>query len=207
MSEPRVLVLDHRDSFVHLLADQIARLGARVDVVRADVSAAAFDACVVQSRPDLVVLSPGPGHPREAELACDWVRSRREVPTLGVCLGHQVIGLMAGADVERAAQPAHGESCRLRWHASFAGAAFEPHMPVARYHSLVVVPKPDCSVRVCATTRDGADEVVMAIEHKELPYVGVQFHPESVLTPHGQPLLERVLVWAQARSAESEVKR
>lgn len=205
MSAARVLLLDHRDSFVHLLADQIARLDAEVDVVRADVSAARWRETLAATRPDLVVLSPGPGHPRDALLAIEWLQSRPAIPVFGVCLGHQVMGLVAGCEVVRGSRPRHGESGRLRWSGErFCGARFEQHMPVARYHSLVVdQPPPHAPLRVVATTRDDDDrEVVMAIEHTELPHVGVQFHPESVLTPHGQPLLRQVLRWAAARRAQ-----
>ncbi|MFN3244299.1 MAG: anthranilate synthase component II [Planctomycetota bacterium] len=205
MSARRVLLLDHRDSFVHLLADQLARLGCDVDVVRADMPLGAWTRCLERQAPELVVLSPGPGHPEDAALAQQWLRTRPELPVLGVCLGHQLIGMVAGADVRRGDEPAHGEACELFWHEQPFAQLLPQRMPVARYHSLVVV-EPRAPLRTLATTRDRGRDVVMAIEHTELPQIGVQFHPESVLTPHGQQLLHNVLDWAGTRAQSVETR-
>ena len=205
MTEQRVLLLDHRDSFVHLLADQIARLGCDVDVIRADMSLDAWTACLLRQQPDLVVLSPGPGHPRDAHLAMQWLAGRPDTPVLGVCLGHQVIGMAAGADCVRGDEPVHGEACEVVWHVQPFAQPMPERMPVARYHSLVVV-EPRAPLRTLATARDRGRDVVMAIEHTELPQIGVQFHPESVLTPHGQQLLQGVLGWAETRALSTEIR-
>jgi len=205
VSANRVLLLDHRDSFVHLLADQIARLGCEVDVVRAGMSLPQWRRCLVQQAPELVVLSPGPGHPADATLACEWLATRPQVPVFGVCLGHQVIGMVAGSQVERGDEPAHGEACEIVWHHQPFATPLPQRMPVARYHSLVVV-EPRAPLRALATTRERGRDVVMAIEHTELPQIGVQFHPESVLTPHGQQLLQAVLGWAGARALSVETR-
>ncbi|MCK5943641.1 MAG: aminodeoxychorismate/anthranilate synthase component II [Planctomycetes bacterium] len=203
MSARRVLLLDHRDSFVHLLADQIARLGCEVDVVRAAMSLSDWTRCLVERAPELVVLSPGPGHPANAKLARAWLATRPATPTFGVCLGHQVIGLAAGAEIARGDEPAHGEACELAWHAQPFARPLPERMPVGRYHSLCVR-QLRAPLRTLATTRQRGRDVVMAIEHTELPQIGVQFHPESVLTPHGQQLLAAVLAWATARQPSLE---
>lgn len=201
-----MLLLDHRDSFVYLLADQFARLGVDVDVVRDGVTQAAWQRCLERANPDLVVLSPGPGHPRDAELAGSWLATGPTVPVFGVCLGHQVIALSAGQSVVRADQPVHGEASEIEWHEQPFAQLLPAHMPVARYHSLVVAsPQSGAAfegavpLRVLASADQGGERVVMAIEHTELPQIGVQFHPESVLTPNGQDLLRRVLLWAIER--------
>lgn len=204
--EVRVLLLDHRDSFVHLLADQLARCGARVDVAHAGLSLPQWQQCLADERPDLVVLSPGPGHPRDAALANAWLATAPDLPVFGVCLGHQILGRAAGAEVVRGREPAHGEACEVRWHGGPLAAALPERMPVARYHSLVVEP-PTASeagavseLRVVASARRRGETIVMAIEHTRLPRLGVQFHPESVLTPHGPTLLRAVLDWAVLRT-------
>ncbi|MEC8252304.1 MAG: aminodeoxychorismate/anthranilate synthase component II [Planctomycetota bacterium] len=203
MSARRVLLLDHRDSFVHLLADQIARLGCEVDVMRTGMPLYTWTRCLERQAPDLVVLSPGPGHPAEAGLAVEWLQTRPNVPVFGVCLGHQIIGMVAGAEVRRGDEPAHGEACEILWHDQPFATPLPQRMPVARYHSLVVV-EPRAPLRTLATGRDRGSDVVMAIEHTELPQIGVQFHPESVLTPHGQLLLQNVLDWAGTRALSVE---
>lgn len=209
-SRASILLLDHRDSFTHLLADQIARVDASIDVhvVRAGMTLPDWLACLARIRPILVVLSPGPGHPSEATLALQWLVSKPSTPTFGVCLGHQVIGLAAGAQVQRAVAPVHGEACKLQWHHQPFDEPLPQQMPVARYHSLLVASSvPVADLRILATTRHGQQQLVMAIQHTELPQLGVQFHPESVLTPHGQQLLRSVVVWARQQQMSQQEKQ
>ncbi|MFT7534955.1 MAG: anthranilate synthase/aminodeoxychorismate synthase-like glutamine amidotransferase [Hyphomicrobiaceae bacterium] len=203
----RVLLLDHRDSFVFLLADQIARLGVDVDVVRASMSLAEWQGCIARMDPTLVVLSPGPGHAEQAVLARAWLATRPTTPVFGVCLGHQVIGLAAGDTIERADEPVHGEACTVTWSQQPFADPLPEEMPVARYHSLLVVRgQRTTPLRTLATTRSRDRELVMAIAHTELPQLGVQFHPESVLTPHGQQLLRGVMTWAEQKQTSLQVK-
>jgi len=208
MSRDRVLLLDHRDSFVHVLADRFARIGVDVDVARSAMTLFEWQECLERVQPLLVVLSPGPGHPEDASLAREWLATRPQVPVFGVCLGHQVIGLAAGDGIDRASEPMHGEACEVTWiRQPFAGADMQlpKRMPVARYHSLLVSREDSTApLSTLATSRHGDREIVMAMQHNELPQLGVQFHPESVLTPHGQLVLQGVVGWARQQQGSCQ---
>jgi len=184
-----MLLIDNYDSFVHNLARYLRRLGQRTTVVRND----AIDAGGVrQMRPDAVVLSPGPRTPNDAGCSLEVVRQLGgHVPILGVCLGHQAIGAALGGRIVRAREPMHGRTSEI-FHDGCGVFADLPCPHVAcRYHSLVVdeTTLPDC-LEISARTADG---VVMAIRHRRLPIVGVQFHPESILTDRGYRLLANFL--------------
>ena len=187
----KVLLVDHEDSFVHNIEQALAAEGARVTCVRATV--ALRD--VVRTDPDAIVLSPGPGHPSDRRLtglARTLLRRwDRERPFLGVCLGHQIIAEHYGAEVVRAPEPVHGDVARV----THDGEGLFREVPsptwVARYHSLVVRPSSvPASLEVSA---QGADGIVMALRHRQLPVNSVQFHPESYLTPTGPDLLRNFL--------------
>lgn len=200
MTAPRVLLLDHADSFACLLADQFARLGAAVEVVRATLSLTSLQRRIAATSPQLVVLSPGPGHPQEATTTMSWLAQRPQLPTLGVCLGHQAMGLAAGARVVRGKAPMHGVAADVELLPSPLFAGLPRRIPVARYHSLCVTDLPSQLEPLAH-----AGGTVMAMRHRELPWIGLQFHPESVLTPHGAPLLRAVLQWAAGdRSPDRE---
>jgi anthranilate synthase/aminodeoxychorismate synthase-like glutamine amidotransferase len=192
VTAPRVLMLDHRDSFVFNLVDAYARAGCEVNTVRAQLAPAQLDRLLADWRPDLVVLSPGPGHPAEATTTLHFLRAGRPVPTLGVCLGHQAMGLAAGGEVDRARRPVHGRASRLRAGGDPLFAGLPADLAVGRYHSLVITRVP-ADLEVIATADDDGGEVPMAIRHRRLPWVGFQFHPESALTAWGDRLLLRVL--------------
>jgi anthranilate synthase component 2 len=184
-----VLVVDHYDSFVWNIVQLVERLGASVDVVRSDAASAGE---LVARGPDAVVLSPGPGRPEDAGCFLDLVRELGpDVPLLGVCLGHQAIGAAFGAVVERAPEPVHGKTSPIRHDGEGLFDGVPSPFEGGRYHSLVVRPEgvPD-DVEVTATTGDG---LVMALRHRELPRFGVQFHPESILTPEGPRIVENFL--------------
>jgi anthranilate synthase/aminodeoxychorismate synthase-like glutamine amidotransferase len=187
-----ILLVDAYDSFTYNLVQAFNVLGAEVDVRRHD--AHTLDAARAL-RPRAIVLSPGPGHPTECALhmavgASDW-----DVPVLGVCLGHQALAAASGGRVVHAPSPHHGEAhlCRHDGAGLFAGLPAD--LPVGRYHSLCAeeATLPACW-RVNARTPDG---VVMAMEHTRLPRWGVQFHPESILTPDGPRLLGNFLKLAR----------
>ena len=186
---PTILVVDNYDSFVYNLVQYLAELGATVTVVRND----AVDASGVASiAPDGVLVSPGPGHPRDAGNCLEIIRYCAEhgLPLLGVCLGHQALGEEFGATVSRAPELLHGRSSLVE-HAEvgvFAGVT-NP-LVAGRYHSLVVQEEelPD-ELEVTARSHG----LIMGMRHRTLPLEGVQFHPESVLTQDGYRILENWL--------------
>ena len=194
----KVLLVDNYDSFTFNLVQRLGELGAHVEVVRNDALSAGE---ILARRPDRIVLSPGPCTPNEAgvcleliERACglgDFAKPKRPIPILGVCLGHQSIGQAFGARVIRARAPVHGKAEEILHDKSALFRGLPRRFDAGRYHSLVVeektLPK---ELRVCARTRDG---IVMALRHTRLPVYGVQFHPESILTPDGQTLLRNFL--------------
>jgi anthranilate synthase/aminodeoxychorismate synthase-like glutamine amidotransferase len=183
----RVLVIDNYDSFTYNLVQYLGELGAELEVVRND--AASVDDLLARSW-DRVVVSPGPCTPNEAGISIEVMRRFPEagVPTLGVCLGHQSLAQAFGGKVIRHL-PVHGKTTEIEHGGSGLFAGLPSPLTVGRYHSLVVDPAlPDELVQ---TAWGGG--VLMAMRHRELPALGVQFHPESVLTPRGMGLLETFL--------------
>ena len=184
---PRVLVVDNYDSFAYNLVQYLGELGADVDVVRND--RATVDE-LLDRRPDRVVVSPGPCTPDEAGISVETMRRFPEagVRTLGVCLGHQSLAQAFGGRVVRHV-PVHGKATVIEHDGRSLFSGLENPLTVGRYHSLVVDPELPACLEPCA---QGAG-VVMAVRHRELPAEGVQFHPESVLTPQGKQLLVNFL--------------
>jgi anthranilate synthase/aminodeoxychorismate synthase-like glutamine amidotransferase len=183
----RVLVVDNYDSFTYNLVQYLGELGAEVEVVRNDVEPT--DALLARN-PDRVIVSPGPCTPAEAGVSVEVMRRFPEagVPTLGVCLGHQSLAQAFGGTVVRHV-PVHGKATEITHDGTGLFTGLPAPLVVGRYHSLVVDPDlPDC---LEATAHGGG--VLMAMRHRELPAEGVQFHPESVLTPDGKRLLENFL--------------
>jgi anthranilate synthase component 2 len=186
-----ILVVDHYDSFTYNLVQLIESLGHPTEVVKSDAEPAA---ALIERRPDAVVLSPGPGRPEDAGVFIELLDMLPpKVPVLGVCLGHQAMGIAAGGRVERA-QPVHGKAS-LVFHEGKGILAKIPHpFEGARYHSLVVLRDglPD-ELELTAWSEDGS---VMAMQHRTLPRFGVQFHPESILTPDGPQIVRSFLEMA-----------
>ncbi|MEX2188151.1 MAG: aminodeoxychorismate/anthranilate synthase component II [Pirellulales bacterium] len=184
-----ILLLDNYDSFVHNLARHFRRLGQQTVVVRND----AVDWRGVRAMsPDAVVLSPGPCTPVEAGCCVDVVRELSgEIPMLGVCLGHQAIAAAFGAAIVRAREPMHGRTSEIVHNATGLFTGVPSPLTVCRYHSLVVDEATLADeLEVTARTADGT---VMAIAHRRRPVVGVQFHPEAVLTERGYAMLANFL--------------
>jgi anthranilate synthase/aminodeoxychorismate synthase-like glutamine amidotransferase len=185
----RVLVVDNYDSFVYNLVQYLGELGAEPLVHRHDdltVDAA------VDLRPDAVLISPGPGRPEDAGISNALIeRLAGEVPILGVCLGHQCIGQVFGGDVVRAPHVMHGKTSVVRHDDAGVFSGLPNPLEATRYHSLVVDAGsvPDELV-VTATSEDG---LVMGLRHREHQVEGVQFHPESILTQAGKPMLANFL--------------
>ena len=184
-----ILLIDNYDSFVYNLARYVRELGAEAVVRRHDaVTLADIDAL----GPSHIIISPGPCTPAEAGISTDVVRRfGARLPILGVCLGHQCVGAAYGGGIVRAGRPVHGKASRIRHDGRGIFAGLPNPFRAARYHSLVISPDglpPD--LRVTATAEDGE---IMAVEHQRHPVVGLQFHPESVLTEHGYLLIDRFL--------------
>ena len=192
---PRVLVIDNYDSFVYNLVQYLGELGASPFVHRHDEVTIEQ---IVDSAPDAILISPGPGRPEDAGVSNEVIEQLAgRVPILGVCLGHQCIGQVYGGEVVRAAHVMHGKTSFVHHDGAGVLAGLPDPFEATRYHSLVVDAAcvPD-ALEVTATTDDGT---VMALRHRELPVEGVQFHPESILTASGHQLMANFLAQVTAR--------
>ena len=190
----RVLVIDNYDSFVYNLVQYLGELGASPLVHRHDEVSIEQ---IVESAPDAILISPGPGRPEDAGVSNDVIRQLGgRVPILGVCLGHQCIGQVFGGQVVRAPVVMHGKTSFVHHNGTGVLAGLPDPFEATRYHSLVVdaASVPDV-LEVTATTDDGT---VMALRHRELPIEGVQFHPESILTSCGHQLMANFLAQVTA---------
>ena len=190
-----ILVIDNYDSFVYNLARYVRELGEQPVVRRHDATTLEeFEAL----QPSHIIISPGPCTPGEAGISTDVVRRfGPTTPILGVCLGHQCIGAAYGAGIVRAGRPMHGKASQIHHDGSGLFAGLPNPFPAARYHSLVISRSAlPADLRVSASAEDGE---IMAVEHVRHPVIGLQFHPESVLTEYGYVLLDRFLHGAAAR--------
>ncbi len=184
-----LLLLDNYDSFTYNVYQLLAEMGAELEVVRNDAATVAELAGRGYSG---VVISPGPGEPRDAGVAEDLILEMKgRVPVLGVCLGHQAIGEVFGGKVVRAPKIVHGKTSPVRHDGKGIYRGLPQPFDVGRYHSLVLDREtlPDC-LTVTAETEDG---IIMGVRHKTYDVEGVQFHPESILTPEGKALLKNFL--------------
>lgn len=184
------MLLDNLDSFSFNLVEAFERLGADVRVVRN--TAAASDVASLAARLDAaVLLSPGPGTPREAGCLMELVAlAKGRLPVIGVCLGHQAMVEEAGGRVTRAPEPVHGKSWRVQHNGTGAFAGLPDPLIVGRYHSLTTTDVPDRFTTDAVSEGDG---LVMAISDKEARQTGLQFHPESILTPRGDRIIANLL--------------
>jgi anthranilate synthase component II len=190
----RVTLIDNYDSFTFNLVHYLGELGAEVSVWRNDEITVA-DA--LASRPDAIVLSPGPCTPNEAGVCLDLVSSGSETtPMLGVCLGHQAIGQAFGGDIVRAPAPMHGKVSRISHHARGLFRGLNGPFQATRYHSLIIErASAPAELEISAESDDG---LVMGVEHRDRPVFGVQFHPESIASEHGRQILRNFLDLAAA---------
>ena len=184
-----LLLLDNYDSFTYNVYQLLAELGAEIEVVRND---AATVGELAKRGYSGVVISPGPGEPKDAGVAEDLILEMKgRVPILGVCLGHQAIGEVFGAKVVRAPKIVHGKTSSVRHDGAGIYQGLPQPFDVGRYHSLILDRKtlPD-ALAVTAETDDG---IIMGVRHKTYDVEGVQFHPESILTPDGRTILRNFL--------------
>ena len=184
----RVLVIDNYDSFTFNLVQYLGELGAEPIVIRNDVMEPVQARTTYQF--DRLLISPGPGRPEDAGYSIDYVKEfGHEMPTLGVCLGHQAIAVAYGGSVGRAPEPRHGKTSDITHDGKGVFTGLSNPFVATRYHSLASVDLPD----VLEVTAHSEDGVVQGIRHKEHPVTGVQFHPESVMTTEGMALLKNYL--------------
>lgn len=189
-----VLVIDNYDSFTFNLVQYLGELDSAVKVVRNDAMSA--DAMLALG-PDSIVISPGPGRPEQAGETITVVRKAGSIPILGVCLGHQAIGVAFGGVVARW-RPIHGKASRVEHDGRGVFAGVGQSFAAGRYHSLVVL-EDHLPADLTVTARSQDDGVMMGLRHRERPVFGVQFHPESVLTSYGRQILQNFV--AMGRSA------
>jgi anthranilate synthase/aminodeoxychorismate synthase-like glutamine amidotransferase len=198
-----ILLIDNYDSFTFNLAQLLAELGQDLVVVRNDERPIPE---LVALAPSHVVISPGPGRPEDAGVTLDVVRAfAGRTPLLGVCLGHQAIGLVYGGRVVAAPELVHGKAAQVRHDGRTIFAGLPETFPAGRYHSLIVdreglPPELEVSAR-------SADGLVMGLRHRALPLEGVQFHPESILTPCGKRILENFVRLEPSVRSEPEAAR
>ena len=192
-----LLMIDNYDSFTYNLYQYLSELGADVVTVRNDkITLEDIEAMA----PEGIIVSPGPSTPLEAGISNDVIRHfGADLPTLGVCLGHQCVGYVYGAKVDRAGEIRHGKTSMIHHDGKGVLSGLPNPFEAIRYHSLVVYPEtvPDC-LEVTAWTENG---LVMGLRHKEYPVEGVQFHPESIMTPVGKQLLQNFLDQVSSRKA------
>lgn len=194
MTGPRILVIDNVDSFTFMLVDYLAALGADVAVKRNDALTANE---AVGSGADGILISPGPGKPEQAGISVDLAAAciERGHPLLGVCLGHQAIGLACGSTVERT-YPVHGKVASVRHDGSGLFDGLPSPFAATRYHSLAV--RDPCPPLIANAWSD--DGTVMAMRHERAPVHGIQFHPESVASEQGKAILSAFLRMCHANA-------
>ncbi len=191
----KVLFIDNFDSFTYNLVDDFCKRKCKAKVYRADTELEELKRVAEEFEPDLLVISPGPGTPDSAGVSLavvDYFKDK--LPIFGVCLGHQVIVQYFGGQISHAPEPMHGKPSRVTHNQKGIFAGVENPLQAGRYHSLCAVEArlPDCLEKTAEF-----EGVIMGVQHKELPLFGVQFHPESILTPAGGKIIENILTIAE----------
>jgi anthranilate synthase/aminodeoxychorismate synthase-like glutamine amidotransferase len=185
----KVLFIDNFDSFTYNLVDDFCKRNCSARVYRSDTDLEELKKVADEFDPDLLVISPGPGNPDTAGVslsAIDYFKDR--LPIFGVCLGHQAIVQYFGGKIGHAPEPMHGKPSRVTHNEKGIFAGIENPLQAGRYHSLIALDLPDCLEKTAEF-----EGITMAVQHKELPIYGVQFHPESILTPAGGKIIENIL--------------
>jgi anthranilate synthase/aminodeoxychorismate synthase-like glutamine amidotransferase len=190
----KVLFIDNFDSFTYNLVDDFCKRKCDAKVYRCDTAIEELAKVVDGFKPDLLIISPGPGTPDTAGVslaAVDYFKDK--LPILGVCLGHQVIVQYFGGKIGHAPKPMHGKPSRVTHNEKGIFVDIENPLQAGRYHSLIALEMPDCLEKTAEF-----EGIIMGVQHKELPIYGVQFHPESILTPAGGKIIENILSIAAA---------
>lgn len=185
-----ILLIDHYDSFTYNIYQAVAELGKEISVVRYGVLTVEEIAAL---QPEAIILSPGPGHPEELPESLRLIQAVYEsIPMLGICLGHQLVGMAFGGNVVQAPVIRHGKVSMAAHQQQGAFAGLSTPLPVMRYHSLAIEEGslPDC-FEIHAMAED--DGTIMAVKHRDFPVFGFQFHPESIGTPEGNQLIKGFL--------------
>lgn len=184
----KLLIIDNYDSFTYNVAQAFGKLGADVTVIRNDKLTLED---IRQMKPDRLVISPGPGTPDDSGISLDVLQQiSPNLPTLGICLGHQCLGQVFGGHVIRAPNLMHGKTSEIQHHGHPIFAGVPNPFIATRYHSLIVQDPPSSDLEIIARADSGE---IMGLHHKTLPIVGVQFHPESILTEFGPRIMQNFL--------------
>jgi len=184
-----ILFIDNFDSFTYNLVDEFEKLGCSVTIFRNDMDMNFIDEFIEKEKPGLIVISPGPGAPENAGNSIDIIKKYHKIiPIFGICLGHQAIITAFGGNVGRANEIVHGKASKIQHDNKAIYEGLENPFLAARYHSLTGINIPDC-LEITARS----DELVMGVRHKEYPIEGVQFHPESILTPIGSLIIKKLV--------------
>lgn len=191
----KVLFIDNFDSFTYNLVDDFCKRNCDAKVYRSDTPLDELKKIANEFRPELLLISPGPGTPDTAGVSLQAIdHFKDKLPIFGVCLGHQIIVQYFGGVVSHAPEPMHGKGSRVTHNGRGVFKGVENPLQVGRYHSLCAVKLPGCLEKTAEF-----EGVVMGVEHNELPIFGVQFHPESILTPAGGKIIENVLTIAREK--------
>jgi anthranilate synthase/aminodeoxychorismate synthase-like glutamine amidotransferase len=184
-----VLIIDNFDSFVYNLYQYTGELGAKVSVLRSNVSLNEIE----KEKPGKIIISPGPGRPDEAGISIEAVKSfSKKIPILGVCLGHQAIGAAFGARIAGADKLLHGKTSMIEHDGKAIFKGVKNPFIATRYHSLVIS-KTQFPEEIQVTAKTTDDGTIMGVRHRELPLFGVQFHPESIFTSEGKKIIKNFL--------------
>lgn len=198
----KVLFIDNFDSFTYNLVDDFCKRNCEAKVYRSDTVLEELRQVADEFYPDLFVISPGPGNPDTAGItlaAIDYFKDK--LPIFGVCLGHQAIVQYFGGKIGHVPEPMHGKPSRVTHNEKGIFEGIENPLQAGRYHSLIAERLPDCLEKTAEF-----EGIVMGVQHKELPIYGVQFHPESILTPAGGKIIENVLLIAASTHKKSGAK-
>lgn len=189
-----ILLVDNYDSFTYNLYQYLGELGAEVQVIRNDAKSLME---IEDMAPEAIIISPGPKTPKEAGRSMDIIKHfAGRIPILGICLGHQAIGEVFGGKVAPAKSLYHGKTSTIQHEGEGIFEGLEQDLQVARYHSLIL--EPESLPTILKVTAKTEDDVIMAVQHKDYPIYGLQFHPESILTTGGKRLLQNFIHMKEA---------